>query len=79
MTYAGADRRGYRTERRRAERDIEFLATLRVASLDDLLAMWRRFNHATGPKWKRVALERAIRREQGAAPIATSQSSPTRL
>lgn len=61
---AGADRRSHRTERRRAEKDREFLAVLRIANLEQLLVMWRNHNRKGTPKWKIVALQRAIAREQ---------------
>lgn len=64
MVYAGADRVSYRTERRRAEKDREFLAKVRTASLEELLVMWRNHNHKSAPRWRVIALQRAIAREQ---------------
>lgn len=64
LVYAGADRRSHRTEQRRAEKDREFLAKIRTATLDELLVIWRSHNRKGDPEWKRVALRRAIEREQ---------------
>jgi hypothetical protein len=66
FVYAGADGHNYRAEQRRAQKDREFLAKIRTATLDQLLEMWRNHDHKKAPAWKRVALIRAIEREQTA-------------
>lgn len=55
--YADADGRG--SAERRRQRDLEFLAALRVATDDDLAYLARRYNTKHAPKWKRIAIQRA--------------------
>jgi hypothetical protein len=55
--YADADGRGNVVRRR--DKDIEFLAWVRDASLDELRAHAYRFNKV---EWKKIAVARAIER-----------------
>jgi hypothetical protein len=65
--YADADRPPWPRLLRRIADDIDFLTWLRVASLGELRAY--RLHWASLPKWRRVALTRAINKalakEQG--------------
>ena len=47
---------------RKASSDIKFLETVRSAGLVMLEAMLRNHSHKATPRWKRVAIKRAIAR-----------------
>lgn len=63
FVFADADRASYRTVQRRREEDLEFLAWLRTAALEELdRKCWETARTKSFPQWKRVALARAIAR-----------------
>lgn len=64
MKFADADRASWRTRERRRQADIAFLAKLRTATLDELRELGRHHAHKKTPRWKQIAIERAIARLQ---------------
>lgn len=61
LIHADRDGASFRTTESRSRQGIEFLALVRVASVPVLLQL--RKNHERGPKWKRVAINRALARQ----------------
>lgn len=59
--FADADGPTWRQRQRRRESDLAFLERLRGATVDELEQLER--EHMTGPEWRRVAVERAIKRQ----------------
>lgn len=51
-----------RIDTRHHDADLKFLEKLRTATLDELHALALRHCGKGAPKWKQVAIERAIRR-----------------
>jgi len=54
-------RRNYREEFDR-KKDLEFLATLRTATREQLLTLEHNFQHDSAPAWKKIAIARALQR-----------------
>lgn len=68
--YADADSASYRTQQNRSRKDQEFLAKLRTADEPLLRQILR--DHRSGPKWKQVAIVRALNRLGRTATCASS-------
>lgn len=57
---ADDDKPGWKRVARRREADLEFLGALRVATLEELKMLADRYNTKHAPKWKQVAIARAL-------------------
>ena len=78
FVYANADRASWRTQQRRRERDMAFLARLRelVDALDEPRLGRLAMAMCCGPAWKRVAVRRALAKVL-ATKITTHSEGPT--
>ena len=75
---ADDDNPGRKTRERRRSADLDFLTTLRIASLDELRRMRENLASKRTPSWKKVAIERAIakRNRDHTAPTSLHPSDP---
>lgn len=60
LVFADADRPGWAQRARRRQSDLDFLELVRHAGVGVLRRLER--NHINGPAWKKVAIERALKR-----------------
>ena len=68
-----AKKRNRITEEKERLRDLDLLARVRVAAIDDLLRLRANHAHGSAPPWKRIAIERAIFRLGGeTVPVPTT-------
>ena len=52
--------RSCRTEDSHRQKDLEFLAKVKAASLEELHILLKNHSHKKAPAWKKIAIQRAI-------------------